>query len=62
MAVKGPKKFTAVELQELQNLQEEINTLSYQFGQLQISKIKIREVLCLQTMHRKKEQQKEYLN
>ena len=43
MAVKGPKKFTAEELQELQNLQEKINTLSYQFGQLQISKIKIQQ-------------------
>ena len=41
MAIKGPKKFTQEELKELQDLQEKLNTLSFQFGQIQISKIKI---------------------
>ena len=43
MAIKGPKKFTQEELKELQDLQTKLNTLSYQFGQLQISKIKLQE-------------------
>ena len=43
MAIRGPKKFTPEELQELQTLQENLNTLSYQFGQLQISKLKLQD-------------------
>ena len=43
MAVKGPKKFTQEELTELQKVQENLNTLSFQFGQVQISKIKLQE-------------------
>ena len=41
MAVKGPKNFTPEELQELKTIQEDMNSLSFQFGQLQISKIKL---------------------
>jgi len=43
MAIRGPKKFTPEELTELKSLQETLNTLSYQFGQLQISKIKLKD-------------------
>tara|TARA_R110001592_G_scaffold96806_1_gene277676 strand:- start:470 stop:730 length:261 start_codon:yes stop_codon:yes gene_type:complete len=43
MAIRGPKKFTKEELQEIKTLQENLNTLSFQFGQLQISKIKLKE-------------------
>jgi hypothetical protein len=43
MAIRGPKNFTPEELQELKKLQENLNTLSFQFGQLQISKIKLQE-------------------
>ena len=43
MAVKGPKKFTEEEVKELQDLQNKFNALSFQFGQLQISKIKFQE-------------------
>ena len=43
MAIKGPKKFTTEELQELKTLQENLNTLSFQLGQSQISKIKLQE-------------------
>ena len=43
MAIKGPKKFTSDEIKELQELQNKLNTLSFQFGQLQISKIKLQE-------------------
>ena len=43
MAIRGPKKFTPEELQDLQNIQENLNSLSFQFGQLQISKIKLQE-------------------
>ena len=43
MAIKGPKKFTSDEIKELQELQNKLNTLSFQFGQLQISKIKFQE-------------------
>ena len=43
MAIRGPKKFTPEEIQELQNIQENLNSLSFQFGQLQISKIKLQE-------------------
>ena len=43
MAIKGPKKFTQEELKELQDLQTKLNSLSFQFGQLQISKIKLQE-------------------
>ena len=41
MAIRGPKKFTPEEIKQLQDLQEKLNTLSFQFGQVQISKIKI---------------------
>ena len=40
MAVKGPKKFTTEELQNLQDLQNKINQVQMQFGQLQMAKIK----------------------
>tara|TARA_R110001606_G_scaffold367213_1_gene522643 strand:- start:466 stop:726 length:261 start_codon:yes stop_codon:yes gene_type:complete len=43
MAVKGPKTFTPEELKELKTIQEDLQSLSYQFGHLQISKIKIQE-------------------
>ena len=43
MAIKGPKKFTTDELKELQELQDKINALTYQFGPLQISKVKWQE-------------------
>tara|TARA_R110000851_G_scaffold284602_2_gene438158 strand:+ start:1081 stop:1341 length:261 start_codon:yes stop_codon:yes gene_type:complete len=43
MAVKGPKTFTPEELQELKSIQENLTTISYQFGHLQISKIKLQE-------------------
>ena len=43
MAIKGPKNFTPEEIQELKKLQENLNTLSFQFGQLQISKINLQE-------------------
>ena len=43
MAIRGPKKFTPEELQDLQNIQENLNSLSFQFWQLQISKIKLQE-------------------
>ena len=42
MAVKGPKKFTPEELQELQEIQTQISDLSFQFGRLQISKINLK--------------------
>ena len=43
MAIKGPKKFTPEELKDIQTLQNKINALSFQFGQLQISKIKLQD-------------------
>tara|TARA_Y100001973_G_scaffold104075_1_gene172942 strand:+ start:1104 stop:1364 length:261 start_codon:yes stop_codon:yes gene_type:complete len=43
MAIRGPKKFTPEELQELKKLQENLNNLSYQFGQLKINKIKLQD-------------------
>jgi hypothetical protein len=43
MAIRGPKKFTTEELQDLKTLQENLNSLSFQFGQLQISKIKLQD-------------------
>jgi hypothetical protein len=43
MAVKGPKKFTTEELQQLQDLQNKINQVQMQFGQLQMAKIKLQD-------------------
>ena len=43
MAIKGPKKFTPEELQELQEMQNKLQALSFQFGRLQMSKIKLEE-------------------
>ena len=43
MAVKGPKKFTTEELKNLHNLQDKINQVQMQFGQLQMAKIRLQE-------------------
>ena len=43
MAVKGPKKFTTEELQKLQDLQNKINQVQMQFGQLQMAKIRLQD-------------------
>ena len=43
MAVKGPKKFTTEELQQLQDLQNKINQVQMQFGQLQMAKIRLQD-------------------
>ena len=43
MAVKGPKKFTTEELQKLQDLQNNINQVQMQFGQLQMAKIRLQD-------------------
>ena len=43
MAIRGPKKFTTEELQKMKTLQENLNSLSFQLGRLQISKIKLQE-------------------
>ncbi len=43
MAVKTPKKFTPQEIEQLKQLQDKINQVTVQFGQLQISKIKLEE-------------------
>tara|TARA_R110001606_G_scaffold340376_1_gene488627 strand:- start:373 stop:630 length:258 start_codon:yes stop_codon:yes gene_type:complete len=43
MSVKGPKKFTTEELQSLQNLQNKINQVQMQFGQLQMAKIRLQD-------------------
>jgi hypothetical protein len=37
------KKFTEQEIQEIQTLQSQINQITYQFGQLSLSKIKLEE-------------------
>ena len=36
-------KFSKIELEEIQNLQEEISNITFQLGQLSISKIRIEE-------------------
>ena len=36
MAIRGPKKFTTEELQKIKTLQENLNSLSFQLGRLQI--------------------------
>ena len=41
MAVKTPKKFTEEELNQLQDLQSQLNKTIAEFGNLQISKIKL---------------------
>ena len=40
---KSPTKFSKTELEEIQNLQEEISSITFQLGQLSISKIRIEE-------------------
>ena len=41
MAVKGPKKFSPEELKKLQEMQNKITDLSFQFGRIQISKLNL---------------------
>ena len=41
MAVKGPKKFSPEELKKLQEMQNKIADLSFQFGRIQISKLNL---------------------
>ena len=41
MAVKGPKKFTAEELQKIQDHQGKLNKIQVQFGALTMSKIRL---------------------
>ncbi len=43
MAVKGPKKFTTEELQQLQDLQNKINQVQMRFGELQMAKIRLQD-------------------
>ena len=41
MAIKGPKKFSPEELKKLQEMQNKITDLSFQFGRIQISKLNL---------------------
>ena len=43
MAIKGPKKFTKEELQELEEIRVKLSDLSFQLGRLQISKINLKK-------------------
>ena len=43
MAIKGPKKFTKEELQELEEIRVKLSDLSFQLGILQISKINMKK-------------------
>ena len=43
MAIKGPKKFTKEELQELQTMQNKVQELTFQFGRLQMSKLNLKK-------------------
>ena len=43
MSIKKSKKFTPQEIEQLTNLQNNINQITLQFGQLQINKIKLKE-------------------
>jgi len=37
------KKFTPQEIQEIQSLKSQINSITYQFGQLSLGKLKLKE-------------------
>ena len=43
MALETPKKFTGEEIQEIQALQKEIETLTQKMGQLYYSKLKLED-------------------
>ena len=43
MAIKGPKKFTPEELQELQEMQTKLQELTFQLGRLHLTKINLKK-------------------